>query len=468
MNEEPPKTPSSTYTPSPEVPQELAPRLALILQVLSGAKTLSEAAREANLSRNHFQSLLNRSLGSMVQALAPQEPGRKPKPQVLSELEQRLKKLERENTRLKKRVEATDELIMVAGELLHGQRRPGQRTRRARKEGEPDDAEPEPRTYILERVDRMRQLGQTLTHVAPLAGVHPSTLRRWLSKSERCRQDGCRAPLAAAARVEGLVREMHGLIGAAALSHCIPGLSRRQAARIKNRTLRLMECERQETLTRVRVSCAGLIRGLDAMHLRTQGGARYALVCADAAMPYRTSVTIGEHYEAKLVVRALERDIQDHGAPLVLRADRAHAHDTPPVRAILEEHQVLMLHGPPRYPCFYGQLERQNREHRAWLAALTDPLGEPMQTLLERMIYCLNTLWPRRSLGWKTAAEAWQARTDIRIDRQAFKKEVNYRARHLERHIDLRAKPADLIERLAIEQTLVKLGYLQRQSGGWC
>ncbi len=167
MNEEPPKEPSSTYTPSPEVPQELAPRLALILEVLSGAKTLAQAAREANLSRNHFQSLLNRSLGSMVQALTPQEPGRKPKPQQLSALQQRLKKLERENTRLKKRVEATDELIMVAGELLHGQRRPGQRTRRARKEGEPDDAEPEPRASILERVDRMRKVRpNTRTHRA--------------------------------------------------------------------------------------------------------------------------------------------------------------------------------------------------------------------------------------------------------------------------------------------------------------
>ena len=63
MNEQRPKETSSTYTPSPEVPQELAPRVALILEVLSGAKTVSEAAREANLSRNHFQSLLNRSLG---------------------------------------------------------------------------------------------------------------------------------------------------------------------------------------------------------------------------------------------------------------------------------------------------------------------------------------------------------------------------------------------------------------------
>lgn len=466
MNEEPPKEPNSTYTPSPEVPQDLAPRLALILEVLSGAKTVSEAAREASLSRNHFQSLLNRSLGSMIEALNPKEPGRKPKPQALSALEQRLKKLERENSRLKKRVEATDELIMVAGELLHGQRRPGQRTHRARKSVEPDDTEPEPRTYILDRVARMRELGQTLARSARLAGVDPSTLRRW--RCMRCVPTRPAVSASLAARAQHLVRHLHGLIGAAALSHAVGGMSRREAARIKCRTLTLIERERQQTLTRVSVSAMGLIRGLDAMHLSIAGAKSYALVYADAAIPYRTSITGEEHYDAALVARTLECDIEEHGAPLVLRADRARAHDSPLVKNVLEEHQVLMLHGPPRYPCFYGQLERQNREHRAWLAALLDPLGEPMQALLDRMIYCLNTLWPRRSLGWKTAVQAWNARSDLNIDRHAFKKEVQDRARHLERHIDLRAKPADLVGRLAIEQTLENLGYLHRQNGGWC
>lgn len=466
MNEEPPKEPSSGYTPTPEVPPELAARLTLILEVLSGAKSLSEAAREANLSRNHFQSLLNRSLGSMIEALNRREPGRKPKPPLLSELEQRLKRLERENSRLKKRVEATDELIMVAGELLHGQRRPGQRTRRVRKDGEPDDAEPEPHRYILERVAHMKSLGQTLARSARLAGFDPSTLRRW--RCVRCLRPRRAIPPSLRSRAQYLVRSLNGLIGAAALSHAVVGVSRREAARIKRGTLTLIEQERQQTLTKVSVTAAGLIRGLDAMHLPAEGAKCYALVCADAAIPYRTSITLGEHYDAELVVRTLERDIERNGAPLVLRADRARAHDAPLVQKILADHQMLMLHGPPRYPCFYGQLERQNREHRAWLAALVDPSGEPMQELLERMIYCLNTFWPRRSLGWKTATEAWQKRPDAPIDRQSFKEEVQSRARNLERHIDLRAKPADLIQRLAIEQTLQNLGYLHRQYGGWC
>lgn len=468
MSEEAPRVPAnSNYTPTPQVPQDVAPRLVLILQVLCGAKTLSEAAREANLSRNHFQSLINRSLHSMIEALNPKEPGRKPKSEALSELQRRLKKLEKENSRLKKRVEATDELILVAGELLHGQRRPGQRPRRVRNSdaSEPDDADPEPRAHILDRVDRMHRLGQTLTRSARLAGVHPSTLRRW--RYVRCVRPAGAVPASLAQRAARLVRNLNGLIGAAALGHAV-GLTRRQAARIKCATLTLIERERQRSLTRVSVTAAGLIRGLDAMHLSFEGAKCYALVCADAAVPYRTTVSSAEHCDATLIARALERDIASHGAPLILRADRARAHDCPLVKKILEEHQVLMLHGPPRYPRFYGQLERQNREHRAWLAALADPAGEPMQALLERMIYCLNTLWPRRSLGWKTAAQAWHARSYIHIDRHVFKKEVQERARHLERHIDLRTKPADLVERLAIEQTLENLGYLQRQRGGWC
>lgn len=466
MNEESPKDKISNYTPTPEVPAELAPRLVLILEVLSGAKSVSEAARQANLSRNHFQSLLNRSVGSMIEALAPKEPGRKPKPPVLSELEQRLKRLERENSRLKRRVEATDELITVAGELLHGQRQPGQRARRARKSSDSDDAEPEPRRYILERVDRMHELGQTLVRAAHLAGVDASTVRRW--RCERGERTTRAIPASLATHARQLVRELHGLIGAAALSHAVAGLSRRAAARLKSSTLTLLERERQQELTRIRVAQAGLIRGLDAMHLSTVRGKCYALVCADAAIPYRTMVNLGERYDAELVAHTIEHDIERNGAPLILRADRARAHDSPIVKKILEEHQVLMLHGPPRYPCFYGQLERQNREHRAWLAALMDPHGQPMQVLLEQMIHCLNTMWPRRALGWKTAAEAWNARADIRIDRQAFTKEVQSRARHLERNVDLRAKPADLIERLAIEQTLGNLRYLHRQKGGWC
>jgi hypothetical protein len=174
-------------------------------------------------------------------------------------------------------------------------------------------------------------------------------------------------------------------------------------------------------------------------------------------------------YDGDAVASALNADFERHGAPLVLRDDRARAHETAAVRAVLKRHAVLTLHGPARYPCFYGQLERQNREHRAWLAALNDPLGPSMQQLLDQMLYALNELWRRPTLQWQTAAEIWSARTPITIEtRRAFREEVFDRTRRIACTLNRRGQPADLVERLAIEQTLTNMGYLQQHIGGRC
>jgi transposase InsO family protein len=470
MNEEPSNEhPSTTYTPGPEVPPELAPRFAVILAVLSGEKSVSEAAREMNLSRNHFQSILHRSLAAMITELAPKERGRPAKPPAMSELAQRVKRLERENTRLKRQVEATHELITVAGELLHGQRSPGQRRARRSDAGADDDEEPEPRARLLAAVDRMHALGLTLARACWLAGRDTATIRRWRGRTFQRERHTSQPTCAAREKAETLVRSLNGLIGAAALSHGIEGLSRRVAARIKAGTLTALERERKAVLTQVTVNAAGVVRGIDAMYVVNGDKPHYLLIAADAATPYRTSVAVSARYDTALVMHLLKADIDQHGAPLVLRADRARAHDTPEVRSILKQHQVLMLHGPARYPCFYGQLERQNREHRAWLAAAADPAGASMEQLLERMIWCLNTLWPRRKLGWQTAADVWRNRPPISAEtRTRFLEEVKERTQKLACRLNVRGVASDLIERLAIEQTLTHIGYLQLQSRSRC
>lgn len=189
---------------------------------------------------------------------------------------------------------------------------------------------------------------------------------------------------------------------------------------------------------------------------------------ADAAVPYRTAVKVGSHYDAQLVAAALARDIEAHGAPLVYRLDRAKAHDTPEVREVLEHHQVLLLHGPPHCPRFYGQLERQNREHRAWDDELRELPAEQVEERLEAALNALNTLWRRRSLGWQTAAEAWDHRRALHVDRAALRAEVEEWAARIRRHLGNSGKPADLAQRLAIEQALETRGYLRQTIGGWC
>jgi hypothetical protein len=84
------------------------------------------------------------------------------------------------------------------------------------------------------------------------------------------------------------------------------------------------------------------------------------------------------------------------------------------------------------------------------------------------MLVCVNTLWRRRTLNWHTASEAWSARPALTVDRDAFRQEVLERAQCIAHRLKRDAHPQDLAERLAIQQTLERMGYLQQEIGGWC
>lgn len=467
-----------TYTPIPQVPSELMPRLAAIVEVLAGMKTVSQAARTLGLSRNHFQSILHRALLAMVQTITVKSGGRPAKPDSMATLEKELHKLKRENARLQRQVHSTERLLEVAGGLLKGRIRPAARARRARKttgvSGEPpEDSEPECwRERVLAAVSEMRRLECSTRLAATIAGVDIATLRRWRARvraavpltRHRC------VPLAPALAAQGaeLVRRLHGLIGVESLRHSVAGLTRCAAANLKAKTLSAMERERKAGLIRLSLTQPGVLRGFDAMHFAASDGPLFALIGADGAVPYRTSLTTAPRCDAEVVARALEADLERNGAPLVLRFDRASAHDAAPVRALLEAYRVTALHGPPRYPCFYGQLERQNREHRAWVSQQHPQSRASLEPSLAEMLGCVNQLWRRRSLNWQTAGEAWNARPKLNVDRDAFREEVLERAQCIAHRLKRHPQPADLAERLAIQQTLERMGYLRQELGGWC
>jgi transposase InsO family protein len=260
-----------------------------------------------------------------------------------------------------------------------------------------------------------------------------------------------------------LARELHGLIGADALAHCIGGLSRRAARTIKMEVCTLLERERKHHSQHVVVTAPGVVRGFDAMQIRP--GIHW-LVAADGAVPYRTALQSVPRYDGRAVAAFLEADLRRSGEPLVLRLDRAKQHQTSEVRDVLERHGVLVLHGPPCQPGYYGQLERQNREHRAWLRTSTH--RPKLSDTHEAMLSAFNARWPRRTLGWKTAEELWNARPPIRVDRAAFRKDVSRRAERIRRKLDMKGKPKDLAERLAIEQALEARGLLRRKKGRGC
>jgi len=185
-------------------------------------------------------------------------------------------------------------------------------------------------------------------------------------------------------------------------------------------------------------------------------------------VPYRTSVAVSAKYDGEAVARALEEDVEQNGAPLIWRVDRASVHRCPQVREVLDGHGILVLHGPPRHPRYYGQLERMNRDHREWLEALGPLDPARLAEEVERMRATLNAVLPRRSLHWRTAAQVWGQRPALDVDRAGFRDEVRERAARLAlSHAGLRAYDG-LVDRLAIEAALTSRGLLKCDRGGWC
>jgi hypothetical protein len=247
----------------------------------------------------------------------------------------------------------------------------------------------------------------------------------------------------------------------------VPGVSRREAAAIKASTLTAMETERKRTLGHVIVTEPGVVRGFDAMYVCTAEGRMYALCAGDGCVPYTTSIVVVDCYDGPSVAAALDRDFCQNGAPLVLRLDRASCHQTADVAAVCDKHGVLVLHGPPRHPRFYGQLERQNRDRRVWLNRAPRPPPHAIASDLERCRVILNSEWPRRTLGFLTAEERWKRRQIPSLDRSELRDHVDDLTARFAADLQSRAYEG-LARRLAIEHALTQRGFLKLERRVGC
>ncbi len=455
-----------TYTAAPVVPEEAQARYRAVLAVLSGQMTVSAAARELDMSRNHFQTILHRGLEGLLAAITPGKAGRPAKPPREEELETQRDALLRKSASLARRLDMTTRLMALATEVMKGStsRSRSKRSTTAATKETPDESD-DPITE-LELARQVSEMSLPRALVARAFGIPEATLRQHATPSRRPRRKRSvlPAPETVAAAVAE-VRELRGLLGAESLTRSYPELSRRQAASIKHATMTNMERERRAACRRVTITTPGVVRGFDQLDFGQRCAPRYALISADAAIPYRTSIAVTPRYDTAAVADALTRDFERNGAPLVLRLDRAACHDAPEVQKVLARFGVLPLHGPPRYPRFYGQTERQNRDHRAWLDADLRHGNERLDVRLQRMTSALNDRWRRRQLAWRTPAEVWATRPPLVVDRPALHREVAARAADLLRSPRQDTLSEDLANRLAVQQALANLGYLRIETG---
>jgi hypothetical protein len=126
---------TKSYTAMPAVPPEMAARYRIVMEVLSGAISVSEGARKAGLSRNHFQTLLHRASSGIIEGLSPKEAGRPPMPASERRLWLETRRLQKENERLLERAHVSDRLLGVATSLM-GKERPSKRKRPPEPDGQ--------------------------------------------------------------------------------------------------------------------------------------------------------------------------------------------------------------------------------------------------------------------------------------------------------------------------------------------
>jgi len=453
-----PKDRPPTYTPAPELPTdpEIRRRFAEMIAILAQTQTVAGAARSLDLSRNHVQSMLHKVITAVIEELTPKPAGRPAKPAREAELEAENARLKAQLAALQERTAMVERMMEVVGGIASGK---VSLPRSRAKKTKPEDPEPAPHPIVT----TMREQHIPASVCAQVLGVSLSTARRLKHPGAARRARECSADPAKCGQVRSIIRATHGLVGAAGLSRAT-GLPRRRCAEIKRRELREMEIERRSRCASVVLAAPNVMRGFDAMHVESIEGKAYWLVAADAAVPYRTSITTVTSYDAASVVAALRDDFDSHGAPLVLRLDRIACQRTPDLDALLDDYLVLGLHGPPRHPYYYGQLERQNRDHRAWYRLLPPVTLRELAVAGCEMRTSLNALWPRPTLDGCTAEHAWQQRQTVDVDRLELRHEVERCTNGL---LAVGTRPLTA-RRVAIESALTKRGLLTINQGGWC
>ena len=179
---------TTSYVPVPTISEAHVERYRMVMAAATGQLSVSEAAKRLGMSRNHFQTLLHRGEGALIEAIVPHPAGRKRRSAREVELEQEVERLQRQVSKLQAQSESSDQLLTVVSQMLKGKVRlqstPATRRKKTtrKKAKTPDGEEPEPAVQ-LQQAMQMKSKGIPWKVSAAAMGLGDSTLRRWAPPS---------------------------------------------------------------------------------------------------------------------------------------------------------------------------------------------------------------------------------------------------------------------------------------------
>jgi len=150
------KNEPSTYQPRPAVPPEIAQRVTVVKAILGERLTITAAAEQLGIARVNMQTLAHRADAAIIESMTPKPSGPRPRSPRERELELEVKRLQRENAKLQEQLQAADDMMGAAGEIIRSLRglppRPSSRSSSgpspstSKPKSASDDSDPEPPT----------------------------------------------------------------------------------------------------------------------------------------------------------------------------------------------------------------------------------------------------------------------------------------------------------------------------------
>jgi len=383
-------------------------RQRVILEVLTGRLTVTQAAQELGVSRKTFYEWQHRALAGMRAALRDRPGGRPPVPvdPQQEQLQAQVTQLSRERAILEGRLRIQEAIREALTELPEAKKRC------------------ERMIAVVDQVKRTWPVSYPA--ICRELAVPRSSLLRWQhrqrSGAELIRRPG--PPKVQPLNLNALQDEVRALAHGRQRTHGTGTLYLRHSAEISRRDLqalvvatrRELQQEQAALARRVEWLVPGLVWSMDDMQrpwldpdpLRGRDVGHLHAVMDLASRYTLRSLGAAELADGARVAASLQGLIAQYGPPLFLKMDGGSNFHHQAVRQLLAARGIIPLVSPPHYPPYNGGIERQ---HQVVLGRLGGLLGDRSVSPGELVWACgvagheANHI-QRRILGHQTACQA--------------------------------------------------------------